>query len=222
MKSPRLPCASALAAALTSVVIAGCSATPPVDTSRPGVAGDPSDSASNVTPPRDPATPPQPDDKSTPVSGRQSVPASSAQRIELSTTVCGGISSSCDNASLRVVDLAAATFELHRCVEQQADDAGLDSGRPAASGPSRFGAMRGDAVTVHALSPTQVQMVRDALAAVRYEKAKKKYEDGPMTTLVVVTPQGQLVLTPSEACGADDYDRIVDGLDGLTGALDRL
>jgi hypothetical protein len=151
------------------------------------------------------------------------VPGQTATRFELANTFCGAAPTSCaGNAAVQNVDFAAGTLETHTCVELKKDGTTAKAPVPPPGTSQRFGAQRGDAITVRTLTAQQITTLRNALDGVRFASAKLTEYDGAMTVLSVEAPTGNLSLTPVARCGNVDYQQIVGGLPALSAALDTL
>lgn len=153
----------------------------------------------------------------------QPVPGQSATRFELESTFCGAAPASCaGDAAVQIVDFAASTLETHTCVELKMDGTTAKAPVPPPGTSPRFGAQRGDAITLRALTAQEIATLRAALDGVHFAPAKLSELDGAMTVLSVEAPTGNLTLTPAARCGGPDYEQIVGGLPALKAALDAL
>lgn len=132
------------------------------------------------------------------------------RRVELVDSNCGAPASSCANLGSRSVDFDGGLLETHSCVE------GVDGGSP------RWGYLLGDTVSSRALTAEQLGRVRRAVAALGLARARLENHDGPMSSVIVTNAKDRRELSPNEACGPEEYDRIVSGFPELVSTFDAL
>ena len=97
------------------------------------------------------------------------------QRVEVLDEFCGAEAGKCNHLASRIVDFDAGVLERHTCAE------GVDGGSP------KWGPQRGDVIDRHAVTASQLEQVRAAVARLQISSQRIEAFDGAMTSVLITT-----------------------------------